>query len=392
MSKINDSTVIEAEKFVSEFLSQNLSDKIIFHTFEHAIDIKNNVETIGSFCHLDGEEMALVKISALFHDTGYAFNETDHEGKSVEIVTEFLKSRGIEKKQIDKITNCILATKIPQNPKDKISEVLCDADLMHFASDDYFKKVELLRQEWKNLGLHEFNKTRFDLNSIDFFNKHSYHTDYGKNMLAINKEKTLELIKNKAKKREDKKNIKVIDLDKKKQKGYSRGVESMFRLTARNQISLSSIADNKSNILISVNAIILSVIVSMLVRKFGEIPEIIIPTLIFLSSCLLTIVFAILSTIPNISTGKFTKEDIKQNKVNLLFFGNFYNMKYDEYEWAVEELMRNDEFLYSTMIKDQYSLGKVLAKKYKLLRVAYHIFMYGLVISVVAYLLAFINF
>ncbi|NQU84982.1 MAG: phosphohydrolase, partial [Mariniphaga sp.] len=96
-----------------------------------------------------------------------------------------------------------------------------------------------------------------------------------------------------------------------------------------------------------------------------------------------------LSTIPNISSGKFTKEDIKQNKVNLLFFGNFYKMNYEEYKWAVEELMKNDEFLYSTMIKDQYSLGKVLAKKYKLLRIAYNVFMYGLILSVIAFVLAF---
>ena len=191
--------------------------------------------------------------------------------------------------------------------------------------------------------------------------------------------------------REEKKSNKEGKAEKelKKGKGYSRGVESMFRLTARNQISLSSIADNKSNILISVNAIMLSVIGSLLVRKFGDNEAIIFPTIIFLGSCLITIVFAILSTIPNISSGKFTKEDIKQNKVNLLFFGNFYKMDYKEYEWAVEELMKNDEFLYSTMIKDQYSLGKVLAKKYKLLRIAYSIFMYGLIISVIAFVLAF---
>jgi hypothetical protein len=176
-----------------------------------------------------------------------------------------------------------------------------------------------------------------------------------------------------------------------KPKAYSRGVESMFRTTARNQINLSSIADNKSNILISVNAIIMSITITILVTRFDEVPNIILPTLIFLLSSLITIVFAILSTRPNISSGTFTKEDIRQNKVNLLFFGNFYNMKLDDYEWAIEELMKNDENLYSTMIKDQYSLGKVLVKKYKLLRIAYNVFMFGIIISVLAFVFAFIN-
>jgi len=394
MSKINNTIVIEAEDFVNEYLLERLSEKITFHTFDHALDIKNNVKTIGSHCNLLEEEMFLAMVSALFHDVGHVYQDTDHIIKSVEIAKEFLSSKGIEKEQIDKVANCIYATKVPQNPKDKISEVLCDADLMHFATGEYFEKVELLRREWKNTGLHDFNKTRFYLNSIEFFKTHSYHTDYGKNVLAANKEKTMELIRNKINMRENKKNKKstVPKAEIKKVKGHSRGVESMFRLTARNQISLSSIADNKSNILISVNAIILSVAVSMVVPKFGEIPEIIIPTLIFLTFSLITTIFAIISTIPNVSSGKFTREDIKQGKVNLLFFGNFYNMEYDEYEWAVEELMKNDEFLYLTMIKDQYSLGKVLAKKYKYLRIAYNLFMCGLVVSVIAYLLAFINF
>jgi len=135
----------------------------------------------------------------------------------------------------------------------------------------------------------------------------------------------------------------------------------------------------------------MSITLTVLVTRFDEIPHIILPTIIFLLFSLITIVFAILSTRPNISSGTFSKEDIKQNKVNLLFFGNFYNMKLDAYEWAIGELMKNDANLYSTMIKDQYSLGKVLAKKYKLLRIAYSVFMFGIIISVAAYVFAFIN-
>ena len=130
---------------------------------------------------------------------------------------------------------------------------------------------------------------------------------------------------------------------------------------------------------------------TVLVTRLDQIPEYIIPTLIFLLFCLVTIVFAILSTRPNISSVKFNKEDIKQNKVNLLFFGNFYKMELDDYEWAIGELMKNDDNLYSTMIKDQYFLGKVLAKKYKLLRIAYNVFMIGIIISVFAFVFAFIG-
>jgi hypothetical protein len=168
-------------------------------------------------------------------------------------------------------------------------------------------------------------------------------------------------------------------------------VDSMFKLTARNQINLSSIADNKSNILISLNGIIISLGLVALASKFQETPAIILPTIIFIVFSLSTIILAILSTRPHISSGKFTRSDIKQRKVNMLFFGNFYNMKLDEYEWAINEMINDDQYTYSAMAKDQYFLGKVLAKKYKLLRWAYNIFMVGLVVSVVAFLLVFLQ-
>jgi hypothetical protein len=107
--------------------------------------------------------------------------------------------------------------------------------------------------------------------------------------------------------------------------------------------------------------------------------------------CLVTIVFAILSTRPNISTDTFGKENIKPYPVNLLFFGNFYKMEPDEYELAMNELMKNDGSLYAAMIRDQYSLGKVLAKKYKLLRMAYNVFMFGIIISVLVFVIVYIK-
>lgn len=164
----------------------------------------------------------------------------------------------------------------------------------------------------------------------------------------------------------------------------------MLRLTARTQINLSSIADNKSNILISLNGIIISLGLAALVSRFKQDPAIILPTVIFLAFSLSTIVLAILSTRPNITTGKFTRADIEKKKVNLLFFGNFYNMPLPEYEWAIREMINDDKYLYAAMIKDQYYLGKVLAKKYKLLRWAYNIFMVGIVVSVIAFLLVFL--
>ena len=77
-------------------------------------------------------------------------------------------------------------------------------------------------------------------------------------------------------------------------------------------------------------------------------------------------------------------------KVNLLFFGNFYNMSLPDYDWAMKEMMSDREYLNSSMIKDIYFLGVVLARKYKYLRISYNIFMFGLVLAIVAFGIAFV--
>ena len=122
-------------------------------------------------------------------------------------------------------------------------------------------------------------------------------------------------------------------------------------------------------------------LVSAGMGRISEYPVITSPAIVFLITCLSTIVFAILSTRPKFSSGKFTEEDIHNKKVNLLFFGNFYNMEMEDYEWAMKEMMADQNYLYSSMIRDQYSLGKVISQKYKLLRIAYTIFMVGLILS-----------
>ena len=102
-----------------------------------------------------------------------------------------------------------------------------------------------------------------------------------------------------------------------------------------------------------------------------------------------TIIFAVLSTRPKVTSFTISREDITQRKGNLLFFGNFINMPVEDYEWGMKELMEDREYLYNNLIRDIYYLGVVLGKKYRYLRYAYNIFMYGLIISVISYIVAF---
>jgi hypothetical protein len=169
-----------------------------------------------------------------------------------------------------------------------------------------------------------------------------------------------------------------------------RGVETMYRSSYRTHINLSAMADSKANIMLSINAIVISVAIPQLFPRFGEHPEIVVPSILLLGVCVTAMVLAILSTRPKITEGKFTREDIEARRANLLFFGNYYNMKLDDFHWGMMEMIKDRDFLYTSMTKDLYFLGVVLAKKYRYLSYCYAVFMYGIIGALVAFGVAFL--
>jgi predicted metal-dependent HD superfamily phosphohydrolase len=384
MSKINDLLVAESENYISALLAEKLSQNIIYHNFDHASQVKKYAETIGEHTGLSPEEMNILRICALFHDTGYVTSYKNNTEESIKIATGFLSEHEIAAESIDHIAEIIRATHQPQSPKDRVAEVICDADMMYLATERALEEFDLLYDE---NALHKpgFDKKPvFEKRCIDLFAAHTYFTEYGKTFLQPGKDDAVKRLSERMKRRKMIENRKEsID---KKPISYSRGVETLFRLTARNQINLNSIADNKSNILISVNAIIISIIITMLAGNIGNMSEDLVPVLVFLFVCLITIIIAILSTRPILINKKFTEEDLKQKNVDLIFFGNFIKMEYEEYLKAIKVMIRDDDHLYSILIKNQYTLGKILSKKFKLVKIAYNVFMIGIIITVIVFL------
>lgn len=386
-----DINIHDIQSYVEKLFNEQLPEGISYHDLEHTQYVAHQARIIGRKSGLSETEQDIAETAAWFHDIGFLSSTEDHETESQKMAMEYLSSDGVPDKVIDRVHFCIEATRMPQDPGDDlIAAVVCDADMSYLSEDFYIQRTMRLRKEWNTTRKKKISKKDYYLETIELFNNHTYHTEYGRQNLTPGKNANFQLLlkrfsKISEKSRTDLKKIqsqnKKLNQKLKQGKLPARGVESMFRLTARNQINLSSIADNKANILISINSIILTVLVSMGIGRVSDYPDFIIPGIVFLSTCLITIIFAVLSTRPKISSGKFTEDDIHNKKVNLLFFGNFYNMTMDEYEWAVKEMMKDNNYLYTSMIRDQYSLGRVIGKKYRLLRMAYTIFMIGLILS-----------
>ena len=162
----------------------------------------------------------------------------------------------------------------------------------------------------------------------------------------------------------------------------------MLRLTSTNHIRLSEMADAKANILMSVNAIIVSVILTVMLPRLQEQDYLVIPSIIFLVTAISTIIVAVIAVRPGVNKGTFTSEDVQNKKINLLFFGNFHKMVFPDYELAMRKMMRDPDYLYRSLLKDIYFLGVVLAKKFRLIRFAYNIFMIGLIVSIISFSVA----
>ena len=399
INKRMDSELIRQSKSLAEqVFKKRAFEKHLFHNFQHTQDVVNAVNVIGHHTNLTSEELESAFVAAWLHDIGYEQGSKNHEQISAEKAKQLMESLGAPHKKIVEVEEAILATRMPQQPKTIVSQVLCDADLYHLATEKCQEKANMLREEWKVTGTKEMTNEEWVQVNIKFMEEHHYHTPYGQAVLEQGKQKNIKMLKKSLKPEVSFKKYRKLEeeveklqgkLEKAKTLKPDRGIETMFRTTSHNHIMLSQMVDSKASILITINSIILSLIVSVLIRKLEENPYLFIPTVLLIAVCLGTMVFSILASRPNVSSGKFTREDIKNKQTNLLFFGNFHAMNVGDYEWGMKEMMRDADYLYGSLIKDIYYLGKVLGTKYKYLRIAYSIFMYGFVLAILSFIIAF---
>ncbi|MET3874606.1 MULTISPECIES: Pycsar system effector family protein [Chitinophaga] len=414
----NNAIIDAARDYVMAQYQQHPRPNLVYHNLVHTQQVVQAAGQIAAHYRLQDDELAAVYVAAWFHDAGYLLGEgSAHEENGAKEALQFLQQQQVPENVQLMVKGAILATKMPQSPQNLVEQIVCDADLSHLGSKEFADRNKLLRQEMELTYHIDIPGIKWLTNNIKFLTDHHYWTDYAQTLFKQQKEDNLEKLKKKLEKKTKEAGEEHLasvaaaavtpgteeapvtatekkkkDKNKDKSSKSERGVETMFRTTSTNHIRLSSMADSKAHIMISVNSIIISVILSVLVRRLEDYPNMVIPSIIFLFTAVLTVIFSVLATRPNVTSGTFTKADIEKKDANLLFFGNFYKMHLEEYQWGIRQMMDDSDFLYSSMTRDIYYLGVVLGHKYKLLRISYNIFMFGLIISVGAFLIAAIFF
>ena len=410
MAEKNILTTIE--EHITQFFKENVPKKYVYHDITHTQDVVRSCRQIGLAYGLPMDDLENLQIAAWFHDSGYDQGPENHEERSAVYATQFLSKFNYSPEVLDTIVGCIRATKIPQRPLGLLQQIICDADLSHLGEKSYWMRTSRVRQELvitKNILMTEEEWLDFELT---FMLGHNYHTDVAKEMyqkrkmkhigqlrklqMRLNPEMTndvddLFLFEKEDEQKEKWKSLAKQSKQEMKHISTGRGVETMYRTTYNTHNNLSALADHKANLMLSINTIMISIVFSMLVPQLTGAPQLILPTVVLLTVCMTSIIFATLSTRPKVTTGEVTLDDIRNKRSNLLFFGNFYNMKLEDFQWGMMEMIKDSDFQYSSMTRDLYYLGKVLAQKYRYLTFCYNIFMFGMILSVILFAMAFIT-
>ncbi len=180
----NNTLIHKARVYVEALLKANKPEWVTYHNFEHAKAVAKACKTIGTACRLSAEDLEGVILAAWFHDAGYVETIEGHEEKSVEIATSFLRENGYPQKKIARVAACIRATRMPQNPKTLMEQVLCDADISHLASKDFLEGSELIRLEIEHRMGRKLAETEWLTVNTIFVAGHQYHTDYARSKYA----------------------------------------------------------------------------------------------------------------------------------------------------------------------------------------------------------------
>jgi len=178
----------------------------------------------------------------------------------------------------------------------------------------------------------------------------------------------------------------------KKQNGINgnRGAQMMFKTALRNHIDLTSIADNKANIMLSVNALIITITISLLGSKIDTNEFLMLPAIMLMITSVVSIIYATLATRPIKTDGLTAREQIGKETTNLFFYGNFYKMPFEDYKEGIRTIVQDEQQLDDSITSDLYFLGKSLGAKFARLRICYNVFAIGLTLTAIAFAVSFL--
>ncbi|MDX1940168.1 MAG: DUF5706 domain-containing protein [Saprospiraceae bacterium] len=388
--------VAEAGEQVLHLYNKHQNTRLLLHNYAFAQSLVKQCAEIGAAAGASNESIEMTQLAAWFLKTGLLFDYENYLKHSLDQAQRFLALRDYPEEGQRTILRIIQTIGNQNNPQTLEEKNLADALSILTWIERFEEQSPLMRLEEEFMGQRTFNKKDWATKQLQELLDVKLYTHFAKikyePILAqriSNQTRAVEKTERNKNNVEPKPVIEDLrrfqDLD----DSPIRAVQTFFRANYRNHINLSAIADNKANIMISVNSILISVLISILsYRNMAETqPQVVLPVIIFLVTGLASLIFAVLSARPKVTTLNHPQMSKEEKRRNIVFFGNFVALDLDEYEEAMDAMFRDGELMYGNLVRDLYYLGKVLDKKYRYLTVSYNIFMIGFVATVTTFII-----
>jgi uncharacterized membrane-anchored protein YitT (DUF2179 family)/predicted metal-dependent HD superfamily phosphohydrolase len=184
----------QAYAFLIPKLEKELSPQLAYHNADHTKRVIAAAEQLAASEKISGEELLLLKTAALFHDAGFLQQSEGHEEISCRMAREYLPAYGYSEKQISKVCEIIMATRLPQSPADHLGKILADADLFYLGKDKYDETAAKLYEELNASGA-VLSEAEWRVRQVEFLSAHQYFTSSAKDQLEKQKQKTLDKLR-----------------------------------------------------------------------------------------------------------------------------------------------------------------------------------------------------
>ncbi|MFK8163758.1 MAG: Pycsar system effector family protein [Lewinella sp.] len=388
-----DDILEKAGVYVLQQFDASLAPKYLFHNFAYSSEVAEALDDLTEKTELNDQTRRLLHIAGLFYPLGYINGHKKFQDTSVEALKEWAKAEGLDLSSPDgNAAEWLEAVKNADQKSPLPVRLLHDACWSWLGRKRFDRRSNLLQLERSAIVGKEGDPIKFGEEMQELLLNFNYLTSVGKR--AYDKRRR----KNVSSQQSDNYKIEQNEVKARTGKNFGRGIDTMYRTAFRNHINLSRIADGKANMMISINTIILSIVItvsgaslSFFEDVFFENPEFLVPIISLLLSSLIAVVFAVFSARPSVTEYRIKKDKlIKSKEASLLYFGNFLKLEKKEFIEYMATMKLNQSALYDDLAKDLYDLGQVMHKKYLLLTISYNTFVGGLALAVLSFLTVYL--
>jgi len=390
MSKNKESLVETALEYARIFFSRH-GEHFVFHNFAFILTNVDATKEIGKAEGYKKDQYEMGLIAIILKDLGTANNEVKALDNQL-IIQAFIEQVGLTAPQVDLLNHNIGFLRNNISPSAGVDEVIRDGADIFLALPDAVERLSLLRIEREEVNGKTYSDIEWWGLCSRYWISREFQTGYAREKYGHRRRKNFQEISNKLEAartaaaksdRSAKKADPFVTLSNKE-------TEDLFKIAFRNYVDLVSVADRKAGLLIHVNSILLSIIIAFTIRRMEIAPIYLIPISILVFSALVTIVHAILASMPQ----QQTMESLPLDPGKSFFFGsfdrvepNFRNAKWEDYESAVGNMINGDKSqVFNQIAKETFQVRRILSRKFGHLAIAYRAFIFGLGAGIVAFI------